>query len=81
VSGKYPDIMLLKRNPFEEEIKSEYLFELKWAKKGEEKKRLQEGREQVKKYMCSPEIREKQDMKFYVLVGSKAGVKAFEMLN
>ena len=81
VSGKYPDIMLLKRNPFEEEIKSEYLFELKWARQGEEEKRLQEGREQVKKYMCSPEIREKQDMKFYVLVGSKAGVKAFEMLN
>ena len=81
VSGKYPDIMLLKRNPFEEEIKSEYLFELKWARQGEEEKRLEEGREQVKKYMCLPEIREKQDMKFYVLVGSKAGVKAFEMLN
>jgi hypothetical protein len=77
VENRYPDIMLLRRNPYENDLRYEYLFELKWAKKGEIEKKKQEGLAQVKEYLNLPEIREKKDLQAYVLIGSKDGVQIY----
>ena len=56
---KYPDIMLLKQEPFK--TKFQFLFELKWAKRsiaGDWKAKRNEGIEQVKGYLKLKDIKE-----------------------
>ena len=74
VENRYPDIMLLRRKPYEEKIKYEYLLELKWAQKGEIEEKLRSGKNQVRTYLEMEEIRERKGIKAYVVVGSKNGV-------
>ena len=74
VENRYPDIMLLRRKPYEEKIKYEYLLELKWAQKGEVEEKLRSGKDQVRTYLEMEEIRERKGLKAYVVVGSKHGV-------
>ena len=74
VENRYPDIMLLRRKPYEEKIKYEYLLELKWAQKGEVEEKLRSGKDQVRTYLEMEEIRERKGLKAYVVVGSKDGV-------
>jgi hypothetical protein len=78
INNKYPDIMLLRRSPYEADLKYEYLFELKWARKGEFELKKKEGMKQVKMYLELPDLKENHDLKAYVLVGSKEGVEAIE---
>jgi ribosomal protein S8 len=66
--------MLLRRKPYEEKIKYEYLLELKWAQKGEVEEKLRSGKDQVRTYLEMEEIRERKGLKAYVVVGSKDGV-------
>ena len=74
VENRYPDIMLLRRKPYEEKIKYEYLLELKWAQTGEVEEKLRSGKDQVRAYLEMEEIRERKGLKAYVVVGSKDGV-------
>ena len=56
---KYPDIMLLKQEPFKTTF--QFLFELKWAKKsitGDWKAKRKEGIEQIKGYLKLKDIKE-----------------------
>ena len=57
-SHKYPDIMLLKQEPFD--VKYQFLFELKWAKKtisGDWEKKKIEGINQIRGYLQLDEIK------------------------
>ena len=60
---KYPDIMLLKQEPFK--TKFQFLFELKWVKRGAKKgdnnsweNKREEGIEQIKGYLKLNDIKE-----------------------
>jgi len=78
--GKYPDIMLLFRDPFK--LKYQFLFELKYYKKSNPKdreKKITEGLEQVKNYLQLNEISELKSLKSYLVVTDGREVEAFEV--
>jgi len=70
LSNKYPDIILKARNPYEEEVKANYLIELKWAKKGQIDSKIKEGKKQVEEYLEFEDIKEIDKLRAFVVVGS-----------
>jgi ribosomal protein S8 len=78
VEQKYPDIMFLYRPPFSP--KYQFLFELKYLKKSERKKKLEQisksAKNKKKVYLDLEEIKQLQNLKSWVIVfvGEKAEV-------
>ena len=70
VNNRYPDIMLLERNPIK--VNHQFLLELKYSKKSAGKqgwqKKKAEGIAQVEEYLQLKEIRELQNLKAYLLL-------------
>jgi len=75
MSGKYPDILLLERPPYE--MKYQFLIELKKGKNIDEK--LNEGKEQVKKYLELEDIKELKNLKSYVIASDGKNVRFKEV--
>lgn len=74
VEGEYPDLMYLFRKPYKP--KYQFLIELKYLKKSEEKKladTISIAKEQVTRYLMKPEINELENLKSYavIFVGKK----------
>jgi hypothetical protein len=70
VNNRYPDILLLERNPIE--VRYQFLFELKYSKKkdgakGLEEKRV-EGVEQIRGYHALADIKRLSKLQSYVLL-------------
>ncbi len=70
INNRYPDIMLLERNPIK--VKYQFLLELKYSKKstgdqGWQKKKT-EGIAQVEEYLHLKEIKELQNLRAYLLL-------------
>jgi hypothetical protein len=81
VNNRYPDILLLERNPVE--IRYQFFFELKYSKKkhgkkGLEKKRA-EGVEQIRAYQQLEEIRKLPKLKSYLLLTDGTEIEAVEV--
>jgi len=67
--GKYPDILLLFREPFKPNY--QFLIELKYLKKSESyqyEKVREEGLKQVQGYLQIPEIKELKELKSYLII-------------
>ncbi len=81
VNKKYPDIMLLKRNPFE--VNYQYLFELKYCKKKDKdwEQKKQQGIQQVKGYLQLDDIKALSKLKSYVIIsdGDKLQLQAVSL--
>ena len=78
--NKYPDIVVSGREPFYDEIKFNYLFELKWIQKKEDydsKKNL--AIKEIKEYQELDSIKAIKDLYCYALIGSKDGVEFIEV--
>lgn len=78
ISNKYPDILLLERNPFK--VDHQFLFELKYYKKkdglqGRQAKKA-EGLEQVRGYLRLPEIKDLKKLKACVLLTNGSEIEA-----
>jgi len=72
-NNNYPDIMLLKQEPFE--VKYQYLFELKWVKKGKSttfesrwNDKKEEGIKQIKKYQKLKDIKDLNNLYSYLII-------------
>ncbi len=80
VNNRYPDVMLLERNPFK--VNHQFLFELKYRKKkdGEQgrRKKKEEGIQQIREYLCLEDIRSLPKLRSYLLLtdGSEVEVEA-----
>lgn len=76
INNKYPDILLLERNPFK--VNHQFLFELKYSKKkdGERgwKSKKAEGLKQVREYLQLPDIKGLEKLKSYVLLTNGSDV-------
>ena len=73
-AGEYPDLMYLFRKPYKPNY--QFLIELKYLKKTESRKltkTMESAREQVKRYLSKPEVKELENLKSYavVFVGKK----------
>ncbi|MEA3315395.1 MAG: AAA family ATPase, partial [Campylobacterota bacterium] len=79
LNNKYPDILLIARNPYEDEVKSNYLLELKWAKKGEFESKKKEGITQVKNYLELEDVKNIPKLKSFVVIGSNDKVEFVEI--
>jgi hypothetical protein len=72
VNNRYPDILLLERNPFK--VNYRYLLELKYSKKSlgqqglDEKK--EQGIKQVQKYLQLPEIKKLANLQACLIVSN-----------
>ncbi|WMP16783.1 AAA family ATPase [Thiothrix lacustris] len=70
LNRKYPDILLLERNPIA--VPTQHLIELKYSKKGDKEAgwlaKKQEGLEQVQGYLQLPEIAALQNLAAWLLV-------------
>ncbi|MCK6604009.1 MAG: ATP-binding protein [Ignavibacteriaceae bacterium] len=67
--GEYPDLMYLYRRPYEPNY--QFLLELKYLKTNEEKKQssvLLHAKEQVRRYLNKPEIKQLKNLKSYAVV-------------
>ena len=76
----YPDIMLLKQEPFE--VKFQYLFELKWVKKGikgDWSKKNKEGLAQVKKYKKLKDIKNIENLYSYLIISDGDNLEIIEV--
>ena len=81
VNNRYPDILLLERNPIE--VRYQFLFELKYSKKKEGEKGLEakraEGIEQINTYQQLAEIRKLSKLKSYLLLTNGTEIEATEV--
>ncbi len=78
INNRYPDILLLERNPFK--VKHQFLFELKYSKKkdgerGLRKKRV-EGMKQVQEYLLLNSIRDLHGLRAYLLLTNGSQIEA-----
>jgi len=82
-NNNYPDIMLLKQEPFE--VKFQYLFELKWVKKGLNKrkgdweKKKEEGISQIKRYKQLKDIKNLKNLYSYLIISDGNGLEVIEV--
>jgi len=69
-NNKYPDIMLLKQEPFE--VKHQYLFELKRVKKDNKdfESKKKEGINQIKEYLKLEEIKKLKNLHSYLIISN-----------
>jgi hypothetical protein len=78
VNNRYPDIMLLERNPFK--VDHQFLFELKFSKKkdGEQgrKEKREQGIKQVREYLHLEDIRRLPKLRSYLLLTDGSTVEA-----
>ena len=79
IDNKYPDIILKARNPYEDEVKANYLLELKWAKKGEMESKIKEGKKQVEGYLEFEEVKNIEKLKSFVVIGSIEEIRWVEV--
>ncbi|CAK8725243.1 Putative AAA-ATPase [Candidatus Electrothrix laxa] len=81
VNNRYPDILLLERNPIE--VRYQFLFELKYSKKKEGKRGMEEKRaegiEQVRAYRQLAEIKKMPKLKSYLLLTDGSAIEAVEV--
>ena len=70
VNNRYPDIMLLERNPFK--VEHQFLFELKFSKKKDGKQgrneKKEQGIRQIREYLCLKEIQRLLKLRSYLLL-------------
>ncbi|MCI5163731.1 MAG: AAA family ATPase, partial [Candidatus Electrothrix sp. AX5] len=82
VNNRYPDILLLERNPIE--VRYQFLFELKYSKKKEGRRGMEEKRaegiEQVGAYQELAEIRKLPKLKSYLLLTDGSAIEAVEVI-
>jgi hypothetical protein len=72
-NNKYPDILLVGRDP---KVPNNYLFELKWAKNRDDKEAIKrEGIKQVEGYLELDKIKSIPKLRSFLLLGSKDGVE------
>ncbi len=82
INNRYPDIMLLERNPFK--VEHQFLFELKYSKKKDGKRGWEEKREQgvrqVREYLALEDIQRLPKLRSYLLLtnGSEVEIVAVE---
>ena len=75
--NKYPDILLIRRD---KKVPYNYMFELKWIKGKDDYNRIKKkGIEQVREYLGLDSIKAIDDLKSYLLIGSKDGVEFLEV--
>ena len=81
INNRYPDILLLERNPVK--VAYQFLFELKYSKKSKGKQGWQdkkaEGVKQVHEYLQLKDIQEMAQLKSYVLVTDGTDVESVEV--
>jgi hypothetical protein len=76
-NNKYPDILLVGRDP---KVPNNYLFELKWAKNRDDKEAMKrEGIAQVEGYLELDKIKSIPKLRSFLLLGSKDGVEFVEI--
>ncbi len=76
-NNKYPDILLVGRDP---KVPNNYLFELKWAKNRDDKEAMKrEGIKQVEGYLALDKIKSIPKLRSFLLLGSKDGVEFVEV--
>ncbi|WP_446008343.1 AAA family ATPase [Candidatus Electrothrix sp.] len=77
-NNRYPDILLLERNPFK--VRYQFLFELKYSKKKDGAKGLEvkraEGIKQIKEYQRLADIQQISALKSYLLLTDGSGIEA-----
>jgi len=78
INNRYPDILLLERNPIE--VRYQFLFELKYSKKKEGQRGLEEkraeGLTQVREYQQLAEIKKLPKLKSYLLLTDGSTMEA-----
>jgi hypothetical protein len=78
-NNKYPDILLVGRDP---KVPNNYLFELKWAKNRDDKEAMKrEGIKQVQGYLALDKIKSIPKLRRFLLLGSKDGVEFIEIFR
>ena len=81
MNNRYPDILLLERNPIE--VRYQFLFELKYSKKQEGKKGMEakrvEGIKQIREYQQLEEIRKLPKLKSCLLLTNGTEIEAVEV--
>jgi hypothetical protein len=81
LNNRYPDILLLERNPVE--VRYQFLFELKYSKKKDGAKGLDvkrvEGIDQIRAYQELAEIRKLPKLKSYLLLTDGTEIEATEV--
>uniref|UniRef100_UPI00405693B0 AAA family ATPase n=1 Tax=Candidatus Electrothrix sp. TaxID=2170559 RepID=UPI00405693B0 len=81
VNNRYPDILLLERNPIE--VQYQFLFELKYSKKKDGEKGMAEKRaegvEQIREYQELADIRRLPKLKSYLLLTDGSEIEAVEV--
>jgi hypothetical protein len=82
LNNRYPDILLLERNPIE--VNYQFLFELKYSKKKDGEKGMAakqaEGIEQVRAYQELAEIKKLPKLKSYLLLTNGSTIEAVEVV-
>lgn len=73
----YPDVMLLERSPYK--VNYQFLFELKFAKKGKWDEQKIEGIEQVETYLALPSIQRLQNLKSYLIIADSQKLEIIEV--
>ena len=77
LDNKYPDILLIGRDP---NVPNNYLFELKWLKERDNYEKVkQEGIKQIEGYMKLNKVRDIPKLRSFLLLGSKDGVEFLEV--
>ena len=78
INNRYPDILLLERNPFK--VNYQFLFELKYSKKKAGKKGLADkkvkGIKQIKEYLCLENIKCLPKLQSYLLLTDGSKIEA-----
>ena len=78
VNNRYPDILLLERNPIK--VNHQFLFELKYSKKKDGKRGMDEKRaegiKQIKEYQQLADIRDMVNLKSYLLLTNGSEIEA-----
>jgi hypothetical protein len=82
VNNRYPDIMLLERNPFK--VEYQFLFELKYSKKkdGDQgwKEKKKEGVRQIRECLCLQDVQDLSKLQSYLLLTNGSEVEAIPVL-
>jgi len=76
-SKKYPDIMLLERSPFK--VDYQFLFELKFAKKGKWEEKKAEGIKETKEYLELSSIKRFENLKSYLIIADSQKLEIIEV--
>ena len=78
INNRYPDILLLERNPFK--VNYQFLFELKYSKKKEGEQGLaakkSEGIKQIKEYLLLEDVKTLPKLEAYLLLTDGSTVEA-----